>query len=292
MRKLKYLFIVLLLLIIPNHIVKADGISINLVGEDTINDTIDIYLEVSEIEGYVGFYGLTGVLEYDNALLELISIKGLNNFNLTYNGDNKKIVLYSPRGIDNKSNVIHFQFRNIGLDQEKSTDIKISDIVASDSKNDIKINNISKEIKSVTDIVKDINTNNYLSSININGKELEVDKNNLTYDIIVSYDTKEITINSISDNENAMISGNGIHKLEVGSNEIELKVKDENDNDNDRTYIIDVTREDKDSKIDEEDLFIGHKNKKVSRNYLVIIPIVIIIVIILFMIIKRRRGKR
>ena len=289
MRKLKYLFIVLLLLIIPNHIVKADGISINLVGEDTINDTIDIYLEVSEIEGYVGFYGLTGVLEYDNALLELISIKGLNNFNLTYNGDNKKIVLYSPRGIDNKSNVIHFQFRNIGLDQEKSSNIKISDIVASDSKNDIKVNNISKEIKSVTDIVKDINTNNYLSSININGKELEVDKNNLTYDIIVSYDTKEITINSISDNENAMISGNGIHKLEVGSNEIELKDKDENDND--RTYIIDVTREDKNSNIDEEDLFIGNKNKD-SRNYLVIIPIVIIILIILFMIIKRRRGKR
>ena len=279
MKKIYFTLIIICMMITP-----VRAFEMSLTGDDTIIKSVDVTLKITNLNNYEKFYGLTGTLDYDNTKLELLEIKTINNFNISYSSKTKKIVLYSGTGTNELTDIIRIKFRNIGLNKDEKIKVSINNIVASDSKKDIKVKDASKTIMAVSDGVGEVDDN--LSSIKINGKSLDVNDGELNYDIVVSNDTEKIDINAIASNKNAKVTGNGSYDLAEGNNEIKITV---NDGESDKTYTINVNRENKYSNIDEEDLFI--KSKKFKWNNLYFIPIGIVLIIGTILIIKRKGSK-
>ena len=279
MKKIYFTLIMLCLFITP-----VRAFEMSLTGDETVIKSVDVTLKITNLNNYEKFYGLTGTLDYDNTKLELLEIKTINKFNISYSSKTKKIVLYSGSGTSELTDIIRIKFRNIGLKKDEKIKISINNIVASDSKKDIKVKDASKIIMAVSDGVGEVDDN--LSSIKINGKSLDVNDGELNYDIVVSNDTEKIDINAIASNKNAKVTGNGSYDLAEGNNEIKITV---NDGESDKTYTINVNRENKYSNIDEEDLFI--KSKKFKWNNLYFIPIGVVLIVGIILIIKRKGSK-
>ena len=279
MKKIYFALIIICLMITP-----VRAFEMSLTGDDTIIKSVNVTLKISNLNNYEKFYGLTGTLDYDNTKLELVEIKTIDNFNVSYSSKTKKIVLYSGTGTNELTDIIRIKFRNIGLKKDEKIKVSISNIVASDSKKDVKVRDVSKMFMAVSEGVGEVDDS--LSSIKINGKSLDISDDELTYEIIVSNDTEKIDLNAVASNKNAKVTGNGSYDLNVGNNEIKVTV---NDGDNDKTYTINVNRENTYSNIDEEDLFI--KSKKFKWNNLYFIPIGIVLVIGIILIIKRKGIK-
>lgn len=281
-----YFLIILILFIVPVRLVKA--YELTLTGTDTIDKNITIKLELTDLKEYDGFYGMTATLSYDDQKLELTNITGENNFELTYGAAHKKIVLYSPTGTKDKNAIMSFQFKNIALAKDEETTISVEDIVATDSKKDITVENINKKIIASSNGNNE-KSDNYLTSIKINGKSLELKEDELNYDILVSNDTDEIKIKAKSKNRKNTITGNGKHELTEGSNEIKIDVTDKDGET--RTYTINVNREDSEFDQKSDELFLK-SGERYGWNNLYFIPIAIILMITIILIIKKGKGRR
>ena len=125
-------------------------------------------------------------------------------------------------------------------------------------KNTFKINVISESnevrtyILNVTKI-DNRNTENRLSSIGVNGKNINFNEDKFEYSINVEYDvsTAKITA-SLKDSSSSFVNGHGprIVNLNEGNNKIELRILSENGVT--RTYTININRkEDPDNKSDD-----------------------------------------
>ena len=279
MKKIYFTLIMLCLFITP-----VRAFEMSLTGDDTIVKSVDVTLKINNLKDYEKFYGLTASLEYDNTKLELLEIKTINNFNISYSAKTKKIVLYSGSGTNELADIIRISFRNTGLKKDEKTKISINNITASNSKKDVKVKDTSKMIMAVSDGIGEVDDN--LSSVTINGKPLDINDGELNYEIIVGNDTDKIDLNAVASNKNAIVTGNGSYDLVEGNNEIKITV---NDGESDKTYTINVNRENKDSDIDDEDLFI--KKKSFKWNNLYFIPIGIVLIIGTILIIKRKGSK-
>jgi len=278
MKKIIFTLIILCLSITP-----VSAYKLSLTGDNTIDKKVNITMDLTDLNTYDSFYGLTATLDYDNTKLELLEITGANDFNLTFSAKTKKIVLYNTIGTDRLISIINLKFKNINLAKDEETKISITNIIASDSNKDIKVDNIDKVIKATKEGTMS-NTN--LSNIKINGKSLDTSDNDINYEIVVSHDTKKIDINAHPDDGEATIIGNGSYELNEGNNEIKITVSNGEDV---KTYTINVNREDSKSNIDEEDLFI--KSKKFKWNNLYFIPIGVLLLIIITLIIKKKGIK-
>lgn len=278
MKKIIFTLIVLCLYITP-----VRAFELALTGSDTIEKTESYLLEISKFGEYTEFYGLTAKLNYDKEKLELLEITANNNFNLAYSAKTNKIVLYNAISIKEAGAIINLKFKNIGLKSDEKTNITITGINASDGAKDIKVNDVTKEL---TATKEGIVSNNNLSEIKINCQELDLSDGGINYEIVVSNDTEEISINAISNNKKAEVIGNDTYKLNEGSNEIKITVKDGED---EKTYTINVNREDSKSTLNEDDLFI--KKKKFKWNNLYFIPVSIIILIPIIILIIKKKGK-
>lgn len=91
---------------------------------------------------------------------------------------------------------------------------------------------------------KEYSKNNYLSSLKVEGYELEpkFDKNTLEYKIKVDQSVEKINISAKTEDSEASVNGDGEVNLSLGENTIEIKVTAENGND--RKYKLIVLVED------------------------------------------------
>lgn len=283
----KVLFLMLLFVISINY-VYADDYNITFNSDDVIDKMLSVDIVVNDIvDSDKLFYGLTGIIEYDDNNLELTSIKGKNDFNLTYNDKLHKIVLYNLSGIDKKTVILTMEFDNKNNISDGSTIIKLKDIKVSDLKSDISLDDVSKEIKynsSIDNSDTTIKDNTYLKEITINGKKINFNKDTLNYEIVVSNDTKKITIDAISEEDNTKIDGIGEYNLDIGNNEFDIVVTSPSGSR--RTYTININRETSDSNGDDSDLFITSSDNKRNNTILYIGGGLVLFSGIIFLIIR------
>lgn len=283
----KVLFLMLLFVISINY-VYADDYNITFNSDNVIDKMLSVDIVVNDIvDSDKLFYGLTGIIEYDDNNLELTSIKGKNDFNLTYNDKLHKIVLYNLSGIDKKTVILTMEFDNKNNISDGSTIIKLKDIKVSDLKSDISLDDVSKEIKynsSIDNSDTTIKDNTYLKEITINGKKIDFNKDTLNYEIVVSNDTKKITIDAISEEDNTKIDGIGEYNLDIGNNEFDIVVTSPSGSR--RTYTININRETSDSNGDDSDLFITSSDNKRNNTILYIGGGLVLFSGIIFLIIR------
>lgn len=278
--------------------VYASSFNVNIIGNDTFENKITLYIQVNNLEDFngacKGLCGLVGNLEYDKNKIELTSIKALSNFDLT---EGKKLVLYKSTGVPSGTKLLELKFKNKSLSINETATIKFSNIVASDGDKDISTKNVSKKIKLVEketninnqpeeEIEPEIkgSNNNYLSEIKISKGIINFNKEVLTYDIIVDYQTKNIIIEAFSEDEKAKIFGSGKHSLNVGNNTVKIKVIAEDESE--RTYTLNISREEDGVIVDYDNLLIKEEESN-NITKIVIISSIIVLGIIGIIIYKK-----
>lgn len=316
MKKILFSLTILLSPLLFATNVNASSFNANIVGNDTFENEITLYIQVNNLVDFTGacngLCGLVGNLNYDTNKIELISLNALENFDLT---QGTTLVLYKSTGVASGTKILSMKFKNKSLTTDETTTITLSNITASDGDKDINTSDTSKTIKFV---VKENNNNNnqmntnnnstnnttnkkeetkksnnnYLSSITLSDGNITFDKNVLTYDIIVDYETTTIEINANVEDDKANITGDGKHTLNVGSNVIKITIKAEDESE--RTYTLNINREEKDIVVDTDNEVIEDDVIEKENNY--VIPIVIISVILViglvgFIIWKNKKNK-
>mgnify|MGYP000006434546 CR=1 FL=1 len=316
MKKILFSLTILLSPLLFATNVNASSFNANIVGNDTFENEITLYIQVNNLVDFTGacngLCGLVGNLNYDTNKIELISLNALENFDLT---QGTTLVLYKSTGVASGTKILSMKFKNKSLTTDETTTITLSNITASDGDKDINTSDTSKTIKFV---VKENNNNNnqmntnnnstnnttnkkeetkksnnnYLSSITLSDGNITFDKDVLTYDIIVDYETTTIEINANVEDDKANITGDGKHTLNVGSNVIKITIKAEDESE--RTYTLNINREEKDIVVDTDNEVIEDDVIEKENNY--VIPIVIISVILViglvgFIIWKNKKNK-
>ena len=316
MKKILFSLTILLSTLLFATNVNASSFNANIVGNDTFENEITLYIQVNNLVDFNGacngLCGLVGNLNYDTNKIELISLNALENFDLT---QGTTLVLYKSTGVASGTKILSMKFKNKSLTTDETTTITLSNITASDGDKDINTSDTSKTIKFV---VKENNNNNnqmntnnnstnnttnkkeetkksnnnYLSSITLSDGNITFDKDVLTYDIIVDYETTTIEINANVEDDKANITGDGKHTLNVGSNVIKITIKAEDESE--RTYTLNINREEKDIVVDTDNEVIEDDVIEKENNY--VIPIVIISVILViglvgFIIWKNKKNK-
>jgi len=183
MKRILFSLTLLLSTLLFNVKVNASSFNTNIVGNDTFDDEITLYVQVNDLVDFNGacngLCGLVGNLSYDTEKLELTSISALEDFDLTHG---KTIVLYKSTGVQNGTNILKMTFKNKTLAKDESTTITLSNIVASDGDKDIETLDISKVIKFIVKEEEPVvvppssdnntnnndNTNNNISNSNTN----------------------------------------------------------------------------------------------------------------------------
>lgn len=100
----------------------------------------------------------------------------------------------------------------------------------------VTINVIARPTQKPIDINKTYSSNNYLSSLCIDGYEIEFDKDTLEYSIELDSKVEKINVVASVEDESAKVNGIGEIEVSEGSNTINVVVTAENGNE--RTYII------------------------------------------------------
>jgi len=93
----------------------------------------------------------------------------------------------------------------------------------------------------INNIQNNLSKNNKIGSLSIEGHEL-IKKDENTYELIVTHNVNNITINATPEDSKATITGTGIKNLEVGANAFEVIVTSESKAQN--KYLINVIRKD------------------------------------------------
>lgn len=312
MKKILICLTTVLSLLLFSEKVSASSFNTSIVGNDTFNSEITLYVQVNNLVDFNGscngLCGLVGTLNYDASKLELVSINPLEDFSLQ---QGKSLVLYKATGVLNGTNILSLKFKNKGLQNNENTKVSLSNITASDGDKDITTIDTSRTIKYVVQnkqtnkktTNKNSNKNNitenldeeiknssntYLSSITLSTGKIDFSKDILNYNIVVDYDTDSIEISATTEDEKAIIEGAGKHKLNVGDNKIEIKIKAEDGSE--KTYTINVTREKEKitNNADDEDN-IDKIDKKESSNFIIPISIGLIILVVGAILIKKKK---
>lgn len=288
--------------------VNASDFNVTIVGNNTFEDEIILYVEVDNLDDFKGscngLCGLVGKLNYDMDKIELISIKPLEEFELT---QGKTLVLYKTKGVSEKTKILSIKFKNKSLKKNEEIKITFSNIVASDGDKDINASDVTKVIKftntknennNVTNNITNKkeqtkeSDNNYLKSITLSEGKLDFNKDVFTYDITVGYETKSIEIKASAFDDKAIIDGIGTRDLNIGNNVIKLIVKSQDGIE--RTYTLNVNRKDKDVIIDKNNEVIKENTNNNTSNSIFLVVIIfgiLVIGIIGFIILKRKNNE-
>ena len=166
-----------------------------------------------EVEGYT----LTPTFSNDNKIYSLIIPKSVTSLNVIVTPE-EETTTYTIKGNNNLNNM--------------SNTIVITSVAEDKSYQ-------TYEIK----VSKEEDTNNYLSSINLNTGSLNeiFNKENLNYTMNVSGDVTSLTINGVPEVSTSTVNGNGTYALVGGANTITLTVTSEDRKE--RVYTIVVNRE-------------------------------------------------
>lgn len=334
MKKILFSLTILLSTLLFATNVNASSFNANIVGNDTFENEITLYIQVNNLVDFNGacngLCGLVGNLNYDTNKIELTSINALESFDLT---QGKTLVLYKSTGVASGTKILSMKFKNKSLTKDETTTITFSNVVASDGDKDINTSDASKTIKFVVKANENTNNNNnqtnnntntntnnntsnnttnkkpssnttnkkeetkksdnnYLSSITLSDGNITFDKDVLTYDVIVDYETTTIEINANVEDDKATITGDGKHTLNVGSNVIKITIKAEDESE--RTYTLNINREEKDIVVDTDNEVIEDDAIEQENNYvmpIVIISVILVIGLIGFVIWKNKKNK-
>ena len=332
MKKILFSLTILLSTLLFATNVNASSFNANIVGNDTFESEITLYIQVNNLVDFngacSGLCGLVGNLNYDTNKIELTSINALESFDLT---QGKTLVLYKSTGVASGTKILSRKFKNKSLTKDETTTITFSNVVASDGDKDINTSDASKTIKFIVkenentnnnnnQTNKNTNTNtnnntsnknttnkktssntnnkkkktkksdnNYLSSITLSDGNITFDKDVLTYDVIVDYETTTIEIKANVEDDKATITGDGKHTLNVGSNVIKITIKAEDESE--RIYTLNINREEKDIVVDTDNEVIEDEKENNYVMPIVIISVILVIGLIGFVIWKNKKNK-
>ena len=325
MRKILFSITLLLTTLLFSQNVNASSFNTNIVGNDTFENEITLYIQVNNLVDFNGacngLCGLVGNLSYDTEKLELTSISALEDFDLT---QGNTLVLYKSTGVASGTKILSMNFKNKSLAKDETTTITFSNVVASDGDKDINTSDTSKTIKFIVKETENNNNqtnnntsnnnsntnnkpntnttnkkeetkksnNNYLSSITLSNGTINFDKDTLTYDVVVGYETTTIEIEAKVEDNKATITGNGTHNLNVGSNVIKLTIKAEDESE--RTYTLNINREEKEIIVEEDNEIVEDEIIEKENNYvipIVIISLILIVGIVGFVVWKKKNNK-
>lgn len=103
-----------------------------------------------------------------------------------------------------------------------------------------KKNNQSYNYNDTIDINKEYSSDNYLSSLSIEGYSIDFDKEKSEYSLDVDDDVTEIVVNAKASDEKASVIGTGNIKVTDGINNIKVTVVAENGNERVYTLLVNV----------------------------------------------------
>lgn len=111
------------------------------------NDEIIVSVELSDIQDEKGIIAIGGTLEYDKNSLELVKMEAQGDWTKpSYNEENGKFVTDRDKNYATKDETVFNIIFKVKEESKKDITISLKDISASNGKEDIKTDNVSKVI--------------------------------------------------------------------------------------------------------------------------------------------------
>lgn len=128
-------------------------------------------------------------------------------------------------------------------------------------------------------------TNNYLSKLEIEGYEIDFNKDTLEYNIKVSSDVETLDITAVAEDSSARVNIYGNSNFKEGENTVTVVVTAEDGSE--RTYIITVDKEAKKEVVKEEETKEEENGNNQLEKTIIIILIILVIIGLLYLIFKK-----
>lgn len=247
MKKIKYLLLVLLSIIIFPNMVNASSGKISISGTNTVvvGNKVTVTVNLSS-NSLIGSWQMQ--LNYDKNYLQLTSTDAENNGVRMAN---------SSAGIKSKKYTYTFKTLKTG-----STNISMSSylVYAFEDMSEMSISAGSKTIKIITqqELEASYSKDNNLKSLSVEGYVLdkEFNKDTLEYSVTVPEGTTSIKINAIANDSKSSVTGHGEVSVSEGINNLKIIVKAENGSEKTYNLVVNV--------IDENPINIDIDNVKYS----------------------------
>lgn len=235
---LKILLVVILFSITTN--VKA--FSTYLSGDKEINENATFTVTVG-VNDASNLWGFRAPINYDSSKLSLVSSTGLNGFGVAVGSS---FVADNSSGINGSKSVATLTFKaTSNFKVNESTTISLGSAEGSDGEQTI--TGAGSSITISVDPPK--NSNNNLSSLSIDGYDIDFASNKTSYQLTVEYEVNQINIKASTEDSTARVSGTGTKDLNLYTNTFNIVVTAENGSR--KTYTIEVIRKDIDGNIKE-----------------------------------------
>ena len=235
---LKILLVVILFSITTN--VKA--FSTYLSGDREINENATFTVTVG-VNDASNLWGFRAPINYDSSKLSLVSSTGLNGFGVAVGSS---FVADNSSGINGSKSVATLTFKaTSNFKVNESTTISLGSAEGSDGEQ-----TITGAGSSITISVEPPkNSNNNLSSLSIDGYDIDFASNKTSYQLTVEFEVNQINIKASTEDSTARVSGTGTKDLNLYTNTFNIVVTAENGSR--KTYTIEVIRKDIDGNIKE-----------------------------------------
>ncbi len=231
MKKIKYLLLSLLVLIVLPLSVSAASGTIKVTGTSQVVVGNRVTLTVTLSSPNAPMISWEMNLNYDSNYLELVSTNSENN--------GTKMVNSSATGTNKKTYTFTFRTKKTG-----STTVKVNtyDAYAFEDLSQISLTSSGKTLRIITqeELEASYSKDNDLKSLSVEGFELTpaFSKDITEYTVTVPEDTKEVTINAAENDSAASVTGTGTFEVTGGTNTFEIVVRAENGSE--KTYKVTV----------------------------------------------------
>lgn len=149
-RKIIALSLILVIVTLVSNVYAASKFEVNLSTEKSEynkNDEFEVDVKVRNIQDEKGIIALGGTLEYDKNSLELVKMEAQGDWTKpSYNEDNGKFVADRDKNYATKDESVFKITFKVKEESKKDITITLKDISASNGKEDIKTDNVSKVI--------------------------------------------------------------------------------------------------------------------------------------------------
>ena len=175
----------------------------------TKGSEVKVTLKLSGISVDGGINGVVGTLKFDTDILTLSKSEGLDNWTVTYNEDNKKLVIDSAEAITTDKDIATFTFKVKENTSATNAAIQLVSISAANSTLDdpVKISDISTNIGIGASIGGNTNNNNNNNNNNTTSNDTQNETNKDTNNSPRNQTNNSTSRNSIS-NSNSSVSNN------------------------------------------------------------------------------------
>lgn len=175
----------------------------------TKGSEVKVTLKLSGISVDGGINGVVGTLKFDTDILTLSKSEGLDDWTVTYNEDNKKLVIDSAEAITTDKDIATFTFKVKENTSATNAAIQLVSISAANSTLDdpVKISDISTNIGIGASIGGNTNNNNNNNNNNTTSNDTQNETNKDTNNSPRNQTNNSTSRNSIS-NSNSSVSNN------------------------------------------------------------------------------------